>query len=183
MTIEYYSSHNNFNDCAVTSNGTGSGTAGINLFGNYNQYNVFSNCTVTGNANIQFVDGDFDRLQLGTDSHNVIVGGTYTGPADGTGASVIVLEAPYDSVSGATISGPAASGWSGVEMDGPSAPSAPGATNACINNNVFIPGSPSLTYAITSYFNGGGDVGSGNQLGGLSNNPNGYFAAGTCTAP
>jgi hypothetical protein len=182
MTIEYYSSQNNFNDCAVASNGTGSGTAGINLFGNYNQYNVFSNCTVTGNANIQFVDGDFDRLQLGTDSHNVIVGGTYTGPADGTGASVIVLEAPYDSVSGATISGPAAAGYSGVEMDGPNG-LAPGAANACINNNVFISGSPSLTYAITSYFNGGGDVGSGNQLGGLSNNPNGYFAAGTCTAP
>ena len=47
----------------------------------------------------------------------------------------------------------------------------PGAAKACINNNVFIPGSPSLTYAITSYFKGGGDTGSGNQLGGLSNTP------------
>lgn len=181
MTIEYYSSHNTFNNCVVRNNGTGTGTAGINLLGNYNQYNVFNNCTVSDNANMQFVDSDFDRLQLGTNSNNAIVGGTYTGVSGGT--SVIVLESPYDSVSGATISGPAASGYSGIEMDGPNGQGAPGATNACINNNVFIPGTPTLTYAITSYFNRGGDTGSGNQLGGLSNNPNGYFTAGTCTAP
>jgi pectate lyase-like protein len=181
ITIEYFSSHNTYNDCFVTNNGTGTGTAGINLFGNYNQYNVFSNCTVTGNANSQFVDSDFDRLQLGTDSNNAIVGGTY-GAAPSAGISVIILEAPYDSVSGATISGPAASGYSGIEMDGPNG-AAPCAAHACINNNVFVPGSPPLTYAITSYFQNGGDIGSGNQLGGLNNNPNGYFTAGTCTAP
>jgi hypothetical protein len=180
LTIHYYSSHNTFNDCVVTNNGTGTGTAGINLFGNYNQYNVFSNCTVTGNADVQFADTDSDRLGLGTDSHNAIVGGTYTGVS--TGAMVIALQAPYDSVSGATISGPAGSGYSGIEMDGPQG-LAPGATNACINNNVFISGSPSLAYAITSYVGDGSDRGSGNQLGGLSNNPNGNFTAGTCTAP
>lgn len=182
MTIEYYSSHNNFSNCVVANNGnSGSGTAGIALFGNYNQYNTFSNCTVTGNANIQFADSFFDRLQQGTDSHNAIVAGTYAGT--GTGISVIVLEAPYDSVSGATISGPGASGYSGIEMDSPNGHGAPGGVNACINNNVFIPGSPSLTYAISSYNSDGSDVGSGNQLGDLSNNPNGYFTAGTCTAP
>jgi hypothetical protein len=177
LTMQYYSSHNNFNACVVTSNGSSSGS-GIYLFGNYNQYNAFSGCTVTGNAGSQFIDGYFDRLQLGTDSHNAIIGGTYTGTS--AGLSVINLEAPYDSVSGATVSGPAASGYSGIEMDGPNG-LAPGATNACINNNVFIPGSPSLTFAISSYVSAGTDVGSGNQLGGLSNN--GYFTAGTCTAP
>jgi hypothetical protein len=187
VTVEYYSSHNTFNDCVVTNNGTGTGTAGINLFGNYNQYNVFNNCTVTGNAYIQFGDSDFDRLQQGTDSNNAIVGGAYEGTA--AGAQVVVLQSSYDSVSGATVSGPVSSSCSssapcsGVEMDGPNGFGAPGATNACINNNVFIPGSPSLTYAINSYVSSGSDVGSGNQLGGLSNNPNGYFTAGTCTAP
>lgn len=182
ITIEYYSSHNTFNDCTVTGNGIpgDSGTAGINLFGNYNEYNTFNNCTVTGNAGVQFADTYFDRLQLGTDSHNGVVGGTYTG-TNGAG-SVINLESPYDSVSGATISGPAPAGYSGIEMDGANA-GAPGATNACINNNVFIPGTPSLTYAISSYNSNGSDVGSGNQLGSLTNNPNGYFTTGTCTAP
>jgi len=182
VSIQYYSSHNTFNNCIVTGNGIPghSGTAGINLFGNYYQYNTFSNCTVTGNAGVQFADTYFDRLQLGTDSHNAVVGGTYTG-INGAG-SVINLEAPYDSVSGATISGPAPTNYSGIEMDGPNA-GAPGATNACINNNVFIPGTPSLTYAISSYNSNGSDIGSGNQLGSLSNNPNGYFTAGTCTAP
>lgn len=69
LTIEYFSSHNTFNDCIVTDNGTGTGTDGIKLFGNYNQYNVFNNCTVTGNAYIQFGDTYSDRLGLGTDSH------------------------------------------------------------------------------------------------------------------
>src|SRR5690242_635082 len=183
ITLQYYSSHNTFNDCAVTQNGIpgDSGTAGINLFGNYNQFNIFENCTVSGNAGVQFADTYFDRLQQGTDSHNAVVGGSYTG-TNGAG-SVINLEAPYDSVSGVTISGPAPVGYSGLEMDGPNGLGAPGGTSVCVNNNVFLPGNPPLTYAISSYNSDHSDVGSGNQLGSLNNNPNGNFTPGTCAAP
>ncbi len=171
VTIEYYSSHNTFNECVVTNNGksgSGTGNAGVNLTGNFNQYNIFSNCTVTGNGNVQFYDGYFDALRLGTDAANAIVGGTYTG--SGTAEAVILLEAFSNSVSGATINGP---GSLGIEMD-PATGNAPGAPKACINNNVFGTG---LTGGIYAAF--GSDSGSGNQLNGLSSN----LTPGTCTAP
>jgi len=171
ITIEYYSSHNTFNECVVTNNGksgSGTGNGGINLTGNFNQYNIFSNCTVTGNGNVQFYDGYFDALRLGTDAANAIVGGTYTG--SGTAEAVILLEASGNSVSGATINGP---GSLGIEMD-PATGNAPGAPKACINNNVFGTG---LTGGIYAAF--GSDSGSGNQLNGLSSN----LTPGTCTAP
>jgi len=177
ISLEYYSSQNTFNSCIVTNNGiagtTGTGNAGINLFGNFNQYNVFSNCSVTGNGNVQFYDSYFDALGLGTDANNAIVGGTYAG--SNTAEAVILLEASSSSVSGATISGP---GSAGIEMD-PARGSAPGAPNACINNNVFLSGtSPNtLNNGISAAFSS--DIGSGNQLNGLSSN----LTAGTCTAP
>lgn len=186
VTIEYYSSHNNFNDCVVTNNGTsgiGTGNAGINLFGDYNQYNIFNNCTVTGNGNAQFYDSYYDRLGSGTDSNNSVVGGTYTSMQNtsGTPLAVVILEAPYDTVSGATVSGP---GTYGIGMAGPRGGgyAAPGAPNACINNNVLISGTAPNNLANGIYANpavSSTDTGSGNQLNGLSNN----LTAGTCTAP
>jgi len=173
VTIEYYSSHNTFNECVVTNNGksgSGTGNAGINLLGNFNQFNVFSNCSVTGNGNVQFYDGYFDALRLGTDAANAIVGGTYTG--SNSAEAVILLEAPGDSVSGATINGP---GSLGIEMDSATG-NAPGAPNTCINNNVFVAGT-GLIGGIYAAF--GSDNGSGNQLNGLSIN----LTPGTCTAP
>jgi hypothetical protein len=165
ISVEYYSSHNTYRHCKVTDNGAGTGTgtgnAGINLFGNFNQYNTFDNCTVMGNGNVQFFDSYYDALGLGTDSDNAVVGGTYAGTT--TEEGVIILEAPYDSVSGTTISGP---GSSGIEMDGPKGP-APGAANACINNNVFVAGT-GLTDGILAAFSS--DIGSGNELNGLSSN-------------
>jgi len=176
ISLEYYSSHNTYNSCIVTNNGTsgtGTGNAGINLFGNFNQYNIFSNCTVTGNGNVQFYDSYFDALGLGTDANNAIVGGTYTG--SNTAEAVILLEASSNSVSGATISAP---GSVGIEMD-PARGSAPGGANACINNNVLLPGTPpnTLSNGISAAFSS--DIGSGNQLNGLSSN----LTAGTCAAP
>ena len=173
VTIEYYSSHNTFNECVVTNNGksgSGTGNAGINLMGNFNQYNIFSNCTVTGNGNVQFYDGYFDVLRLGTDVANAIVGGTYTG--SNTAEAVILLEASSNSVSGVTINGP---GSLGIEMDQANG-NAPGAPNACINNNVFVAGT-GLIGGIYAAF--GNDSGSGNQLNDLSSN----LTPGTCTAP
>lgn len=172
FTIEYYSSHNNFNNCVATNNGasgSGTGNAGIKLFGNYNQYNVFSNCTVTGNGNIQFFD------DLGTDSNNSVVGGTYASSSQTTSYAVVLLGAPYDTVSGVTVSGPATYG---IGMAGPSG-SALGASNACINNNVLSPGTNLANGIFANSTVSSTDIGSGNQLNGFSNN----LTAGTCTAP
>src|SRR5260370_198741 len=58
QSLEYYSSHNTYNDCVVTNNGAGTGTgtgnAGINSFGNFNQNTTFKNSTVSGNGNVEF---------------------------------------------------------------------------------------------------------------------------------
>jgi hypothetical protein len=86
ISLEYYSSHNNYNNCVVTNNGgtgTGNGNAGINTFGNFNQYNTFNNCTVSGNGNVQILFNNFDYLRLGQDSNNKITGTTIGGPGVG----------------------------------------------------------------------------------------------------
>lgn len=186
VSVQYYSSHNTFNNCVVANNGTsrtGTGNAGVNLFGNYNQYDVFNGCTVTANGNIQFYDSYSDRLGLGTDSNNAIVGGTYKSNSPcannpPAAYAVIVLEAPYDTVSGSSVCGPATYG---IGMAGPRGGgySAPGAPNACINNNVLV-GGTGLTNGI--YANpavASTDVGSGNQTNSYSSN----LTVGTCTAP
>jgi hypothetical protein len=89
LSLEYYSSHNTFDSCAITNNGgsgTGNGNAGINSFGNYNQFNSFNNCTVKDNGNVQILINNFDALRLGQDS-NVTINGTTVGGA-GTGVMV-----------------------------------------------------------------------------------------------
>ena len=85
LSLEYYSSHNIFNNCVITNNagGTGSGNAGINSFGNFNQFNSFNNCTVTGNGNVQILINNFDALHLGQDSNVTINGSTIGGPGEG----------------------------------------------------------------------------------------------------
>jgi hypothetical protein len=77
VSMEYYSAHNTYNSCIVENNGaagTGTGSGGINLFGNYNQYNAFNNCTVSGNGNIQFFDQNGSQSNHQNDSHNTING-------------------------------------------------------------------------------------------------------------
>lgn len=85
LSLEYYSSHNTFNNCSITNNaaGSGSGGAGINTFGNYNQYNSFNNCTVTGNGNAQILISNYDALRLGQDIGITINGTTVGGPGIG----------------------------------------------------------------------------------------------------
>jgi hypothetical protein len=165
ISVEYYSSHNTFNNCVVTNNGAGTGTgtgnAGINSFGNFNQYNTFNNCTVTGNGNIQFYVSSYDALRLGQDSNVTVNGGTYTGTA--SGGPAIEVEGASVYIKGATISGP---GSSGIDFSSYG-------TNGCINNNTFISGT-GLSAAINS--SGSGNMGSGNILNGLTSN----LTAGTC---
>jgi len=165
VSLEYYSSHNTYNNCVVTNNGAGTGTgtgnAGINSFGNFNQYNTFNNCTVTGNGNIQFYVSSYDALRLGQDSGVTINGGTYTGTS--SGGTTIEVEGSNVYIKGATISGPGSSGI-GFSSYG---------TNGCINNNTFT-GGTGLGVAINS--SGSSNIGSGNILNGLSSN----LTPGTC---
>ena len=166
MSLEYYSSHNIFNSCVVSNNGagTGSGTgnAGINSFGNFNQYNTFNNCSVTGNGNVQIYISNYDGLRLGQDIGDQIIGGTYSG--SNSSEPPILIAGANTSVSGATIKGP---GPQGVNL------TAAQSTGACINNNIFSSGT-GLMAAIVSSSNT--NLGSGNTMNGLSSN----LQSGTC---
>jgi len=168
MSLEYYSSHNTFNSCVVTNNGAGTGTgtgnAGINTFGNFNQYNAFNNCTISGNGNVQFYISGFDALRLAQDSHNTLNGGSLTG--SNSAEAVILIEGDGTYITGAMINGP---GPQGIYLDVQ-------ASNACVNNNTFTPGS-GLGAAISA--NGSGDLGLGNILNSLGNN----LTAGICAPP
>jgi hypothetical protein len=168
ISLEYYSSHNTYNNCVVTNNGPGTGTntgnAGINLFGNFNQYNTFNNCAVSGNGNIQFYVSAFDALGLAQDSHNTISGGTFTG--SNNTEPTILIQADGTLITGATINGP---GAQGIYLDTQ-------ATNACVNNNTFM-GNSSLGSAISA--NGSGDLGLGNLFNLLVSN----LPSGTCSPP
>src|SRR5207237_4603477 len=115
--------------------GTGTGNAGINTFGNFNQYNTFNNCTVTGNGNVQFLINNFDALRLGQDIGNKIIGGTYTG--SNTVQPVIAVYRTSTYITSATINGP---GPQGIYVE---------STNACLNDNTFNLGT-SLGEAIWS---------------------------------
>ena len=158
IALNYYSSHNTFNGCVVMNNGTagtGTGNAGINTFGNFNQYNSFQNCTVSGNGNVQFYISGFDALGLAQDSHNTVSGGTFTG-SNGSEA-VMDIQGDATLITGATINGP---GRQGIYLDTQ-------ATNACVNNNAFATGS-GLAAAISA--NSSGDQGLGNILNLLGSN-------------
>jgi hypothetical protein len=166
ISLEYYSSHNTFNNCIVTNNGASAGTmngnAGINLFGNFNQFNTFSNCTVTGNGNVQFFVSNSDALRLGQDSDTTINGGTYTG--SNSVEPAILISGTNAKVVSATISGP---GPQGQNLN---------STNACVNSNTFVAG----TGLASGIWSGNStNIGSGNVMNGYSSNLN----PGTCTAP
>ena len=157
LSLEYYASHNTFNNCSVTNNGSGSAAGkGINTFGNYNQFNTFNNCTVTGNGGWAFGQGQ-SALGNFQDSNTTINGGTWQ--ASNTTDDVLHLTADGAYVHSATIGGPAATG---ISLTG---------SNGCINSNIFTSG-PSVGISVS----GNGDVGSGNTLNGLSSN----LPAGTC---
>ena len=166
VSMEYYSSHNTFNNCVVTNNGvgsgTGTGTAGINTFGNFNQYNTFKNCTVTGNGNVQFLINNFDALRLGQDIGNKIIGGTYTGSS--TAQPVIEINGSNASVKSATINGQGAVGlWIGR-------------TEGCVNDNTlsgtFMIGGILVSDPATN-------IGMGNILNGNRSN----LGVGLCSPP
>jgi hypothetical protein len=166
ISLEYYSSHNDFNNCSVMNNSgsAGSGSAGINLFGNYNQYNTFNNCTVSGNGNIQFYVSSIDALHLARDIHNTVSGGSFTGVS--TGESVMDIEGGGALITGATLNGPVGSGYYGIYLD-------PHATYACINNDTFAASSfPSGAINANGYH----DWGSGNNLNSQGSN----LTSGTC---
>jgi hypothetical protein len=168
ISLEYYSSHNTYNNCTVTNNGAGTGTgtgnAGIITFGNFNQYNSFNNCTVSGNGNVQFYISGYDALRLAADSHNTISGGSFTGSNNVEAPILIEGDGAY--ITGATISGP---GAQGIYLDTQ-------ASNACVNNNTFTFGT-GLGSAISD--NGSNDLGLGNLLNLLGSN----LSAGSCGPP
>jgi hypothetical protein len=169
LSMEYYSSHNTFNNCVVTHNGVGAGTgtgnAGINLFGNYMQFNTFNNCAVTGNGNVQFLDVHwYGASGVNGDDSNAIIGGTY-GNNDNSVEPAIYIGETHFSMSSATIQGPGPAGLY-ISSTG---------TNACVNNNTFVAGT-GFGWAI--WVEGAGDQGSGNTLNGLSSN----LPVGTCGA-
>jgi hypothetical protein len=143
---------------------TGTGNAGINTFGNFNQYNNFNNCTVFGNGNVQFYISGFDVLGLAQDSHNTVTGGTFTG--SNTTEPVLLVEGDGTLITGATIVGP---GAQGIYLDTQ-------ASNACVNNNTFM-GNSSLGSAINA--NASGDLGFGNLLNLLTSN----LTLGVCAPP
>ena len=159
ISIEYYSSHNTFNNCVATNNGTagaGTGNGGIVTFGNFNQYNSFNNCTASGNGNIQFYISGFDALRLAQDIGNSVNGGTFTG--SNSQEPVMQIEGGGTYIHNATFSGP---GITGIYVSTQ-------ATYACVNNNTFNSG---LGTVSVSTFN---DLG-------LGNNPNnGNLTQGTC---
>ena len=160
ISIQYYSSHNTFNSCVATNNGTsgtGTGNAGIITFGNFNQYNIFNNCTASGNGNIQFYISGFDALRLAQDSGNTVNGGTFTG--SNSQESVMLIEGANTYIHNATFDGP---GTYGIQLD-------PQANYACVNNNTFNPDLGGTINA-TAYH----DLGSGN------NPNNGNLTPGTC---
>ena len=168
ISLEYYSSHNTYNTCVVTNNGantgTGTGNAGIITFGNFNQYNSFNNCTVSGNGNVQFYISGYDALRLAADSHNTVSGGTFTG--SNSSEAVLLIEGDGTYITGATIRGP---GPQGIYLDTQ-------ASNACVNNNTFMPNT-GLNTAISA--NASGAMGFGNILNLLASN----LTAGTCAPP
>lgn len=81
LSYEYYSSHNLVNGGSILNNAgsSGSGSAGINTFGNFNQYNTFYNLTVTGNGNVQVYNSGFDDLDLAEDWYDSYLGNTIGG--------------------------------------------------------------------------------------------------------
>ena len=172
ISLEYYSSWNDFNNCTVTNNyaSSGSGAAGVTLFGNYNQHNTFSNCTVSGNGNIQFYVSGSDALGLARDLFNTVSGGSFTGASNGQSAMYIVGGGAL--VTGATFNGPVGSGWPGIYL------AAPYATYACLNNNTFAAGA----FPSGAIGNGNAnpppyhDRGSGNNL----NNQGSSLVSGAC---
>ena len=166
ITLNYYSSHNTFNNCFVTNNGAGTGTgtgnAGINSFGNFNRYNTFNNCTVTGNGNTQFYVSSNDALGVGQDSYVTLHGGRFTGTNDVE--PVILIVGSNSAVTGTHIDGPGAVGlWIG-------------APNACVNNNI-----------LTGTFNSGGivvyDPTTNLGMGNLLNGNNSNLGVGQCSSP
>ena len=169
ISLEYYSSHNKFDSCIVTNNGSGMGNAGINLFGNYNQFNTFNNCTVSGNGNVQFLIGSSDALKLARDVYNTVSGGSFTGVSNGE--SVMDIEGAGTYVHDATISGPVAATWYGIYLESY-------ATYACVNNNTFTTGS-FLSQNQNAAINAAAyhDWGSGNNY---NNNNQGSLTPGTC---
>jgi polygalacturonase len=167
ISLEYYSSHNTFNNCVVNNNGanagTGNGNAGINLFGNFNEYNTFNSCIVSGNGNLQVLVSNFDALHLGQDNYVTINGGTYTGT--NTVLPVIAIIGANASMTSANINGPW--GLSGLYL---------GSINACVNNNTFGAGTGSN---VGIWSKSSTNIGSGNVLNGYSSN----LTPGTCPAP
>jgi hypothetical protein len=168
ISLEYYSSHNTFNSCVVTNNGAGTGigtgNAGINSFGNFNQYNAFNNCTVVGNGNVQFMIGNWDAMGLGADSNVTINSGTYTGT--NMNLPVIAIIGANSNVTSANINGQWGQGGA-LYL---------GSVNACVNSNTFVAGAGS-SVGISS--NSSTNIGSGNVMNGYSSN----LTPGTCAAP
>jgi len=140
IVLNYYSSHNTFNNCVVTNN-SGAGIVG---FGNYNQYNTFNNCTVSGNTILQMLAGGQSALGNRDDHYWTVNGGTYTSLA---GTLNIQLYASNNSyVHDVHFVGP---GVQGLNIS---------ANNACVNNNIFS------GFTTDIVLNGRNNLGSGNTI-------------------
>jgi hypothetical protein len=120
LDINYYSSHNTFNNCVVTNN-SGHGIAG---FGNYNAFNKFVNCTVKGNTGNQLDQGK-SALGFYNDANWEISGGTYTGAS--TSLNMWQINGINAYVHNVSLVGP---GNVGIEI-------ANSGNNGCYNSNSF----------------------------------------------
>jgi pectate lyase-like protein len=170
LDIEYYTSHNTFNNCDIE----GNNTEGVDTFGNFNQYNTFNNCTMKGNSMVQFYQGA-SALGNHRDDYTTISGGTIIGQHDTTDGALIV-NSPNSMVTGvnfpANTSGQAHVGaWAF-------------GSNGCYSNNTF--GSGAYASGMDIYVDpsaGSGNMGSGNTApSGITGLGNGT-CGGTFVAP
>ena len=137
ITINYYSSHNTFNNCQISN--LASSNAGIQMYGNIgnganegnNHYNTFNNCTISAPGNIAVWNID-------SNDHMEINGGSYSGTC-GRHIAVGYSAASNNAyIHNATISSPGSPGI--ALMNG---------TGSCVNNNTFSGISTTAPQAIT----------------------------------
>ncbi len=171
LDLEYYTSHNTFNNCAIEDNNT----EGVDTFGNFNQYNTFNNCTMQGNSAVQFYQGA-SALGNHRDDYTTISGGTVIGQHDGTDGALII-NSPNSTVTGVSFpQNTAGQAHVGIWTFG---------SNGCYSSNSFASGAYGSGMDIyVDPSAGGGNIGSGNTApSGTTGLGNGTCGGGTLVAP
>jgi len=149
INLEYFTSHNTFNNCDVENDNT----EGVDMFGNNNQFNTFNTCTMKSSTAVQFYQGA-SALGNHNDSNTTITGGTVIGQHDASNGAIIINSANSSVTSVAFPVNPAGAAHVGVWIFG---------SGGCYSNNNFTAGAfgPGLDIYVDPSA-GGGNVGSGN---------------------